>query len=236
MAILAKDIIVELKLQSDPVKAGILQGFFKTGLGEYGEGDFFLGVVVPRQRLIAKKSISISFKELRELLTSKYHEARFTAVVIMTYQYLNSDVLLKRRIYEFYLKNTKYINNWDLVDVSCPDIVGAWTFNHDRAVIYKLAKSKNLWERRMSALACLYYIRRGQADDILLIAEKLMVDQHDLIHKAVGWMLREMGKYCGQDLLRAFLNRNANKMPRTMLRYAIERFPEPERKKFLRKD
>ncbi len=229
----ASEVRRALRVEADPIKSGILSGFFKTGPGEYGEGDIFLGVTVPKQRAIAKKFIGADLQEISSLLQSKIHEERLIALLILTYQYPKASKTEKENIYNFYLDHLIWINNWDLVDATCPNILGAWLRDNDRGILYKLAKSQNIWERRMSVLACFYFIKMGEVDDILLISEKLLNDKHDLIHKAVGWMLREMGKRCDENILKAFLNEHATKMPRTMLRYAIERLPEDDRKYYL---
>lgn len=232
----AENIKKELRLLADPARASVMAGFFKTGPGEYGEGDVFLGVSVPRQRALAKQCIKISFGEIERLLTGKIHEERLTAALILTYKFEKADEAEQLRIYNFYLSHKHHINNWDLVDVTCPKIVGAWLYNHDRSILYELVESDNLWERRMAVLACFYFIKRGETDDIFLIARKLLTDKHDLIHKAVGWMLREVGKNCSEDLLKAFLDINKEKMPRTMLRYAIERLKDEDKGEYLKKN
>jgi len=238
-----RDIIKELKKYANPEKAKILQGFFKTGKGQYGEGDIFLGIVVPNQRLVAKKFIDADLESLKKLLDSKIHEHRLTAVLILTYQFPKADKKLQKKIYNFYLKNAKQINNWDLVDLSAPNIVGEYLQSlvcHSeserrisRKILYKLVKSKNLWERRISILATFTFLRNGDFTDTLKIAEILLKDEHDLIHKAVGWMLREVGKR-DQSVEEKFLKKHYQKMPRTMLRYAIERFEEGLRQKYLK--
>lgn len=230
-----KELLKDFKKQANPEKAKLLQGFFKTGKGEYGEGDIFLGLMVPQQRLLAKKYPDLSLNDLQELMNSKIHEHRLTALFILISQYKR---LPDRRteIYKFYLKNTKNINNWDLVDLSSPNIVGDYLLNHpqEQQILYKLAKSKSLWERRISVLATFMFIRGKQFDHTLKIAEMLLKDQHDLMHKAVGWMLRELGKR-DEKLLCKFLDAHKQEMPRTMLRYSIEKFPEEKRKSYLSK-
>ena len=224
----------ELKSKANSEKAKILSGFFKTGKGEYGEGDVFLGVVVPELRKIAKKYCGINSKEVEELLNSKIHEERLIALFILIEHYKKADSEQREKIVRFYLANTKNINNWDLVDLSAPKIVGDYLLDKDRAVLYKLVKSENLWERRIAVLSTFTFIRNNQFDDTLRISEILLKDKHDLIHKAVGWMLREIGKR-DINVLRAFLNKHCKVMPRTMLRYAIEKLDEKERKGFLGK-
>jgi len=225
------DIKNDFKKLANSDKAKVLSGFFKTGNGEYGEGDLFLGITVPEQRKLAQKYIDLSFPSLQVLLNNKIHEYRLTALLILTYQYKKADKLEQKNIYNFYIKNTHNINNWDLVDVTTPHIVGAYLLNKDRKILYKLAKSKNIWERRISILATFWFIRHNEFGDTLAIAHILHNDTHDLIHKAVGWMLREVGK---RDLKAEedFLKEHYQYMPRTMLRYAIEKFSENKRKKY----
>lgn len=218
---------------ANPEKAKLLQRFFKTGEGEYGEGDVFLGIVVPNQRdLVKKYHCSLSLEDIQELLNSKIHEHRLTALLILVKQYQKADEEKKKEIFDFYLRNTKNINNWDLVDLSAPNIVGDYLINKDRKILYNLAKSRHLWEKRISVLATFAFIRKNQFDDSLKISEILIKDSHDLIHKAVGWMLREIGK---RDIkpLESFLNKHYKSMPRTMLRYSIEKLPEKDRKSYL---
>jgi 3-methyladenine DNA glycosylase AlkD len=232
----AKDVIKDLNTYADKEKAKILQKFFKTGKGEYGEGDIFIGIVVPNIRIVAKKYKDLTFPEIQKLLNSKIHEHRLTALFILTYQYPKADEKLKKKIVEFYLKNTKQINNWDLIDLSSVEILGEYFLEHNayKRVLLKFSKSKNLWERRISIIATFTFIRDRQFADSLKIAETLLNDKEDLIHKAVGWMLREIGK---RDLKteEEFLKKHYQKMPRTMLRYAIEKFPEDKRQLYLLK-
>lgn len=229
-------IIKELKNIANPAKAKILSGFFKTSKGQYGAGDQFIGITVPKQRETAKKYYEdASFEDLQKMLENKIHEYRLTALIILIYKYEKTkDTKLQKQIYDFYIKNLKYVNNWDLVDVTTPNIVGDYLFNNPNKIniLYKLAKSKNLWEKRVSILATFKFIKEKQFEDTLKIAEILLNDEHDLIHKAVGWMLREMGKRDIKPLVK-FLDKYATKMPRTMLRYAIEKFPEEMRKYYL---
>lgn len=209
-------------------KAKILSGFFKTGKGEYGEGDIFWGINLPTQRNIAKDYADLPFIDLEKLLQNKVHECRLTALLILTHKYEKSckakDLKAKKQIFDFYIKNTKYINNWDLVDVSCYKIIGEYLFDRDRKILYKLAQSKNLWEKRIAIVSTLYFIRQKDFTDTLKISEILLNDKHDLIHKAVGWMLREVGKK-DENVLHDFLKKHAKTMPRTTLRYSIERLP-----------
>lgn len=267
----AKTVKAELKRVASPAKARVYQRFFKTGPGEYGEGDIFIGCMMPDCRAIAKQFQALSFKEIQILLNSKIHEERMVGLVILTYQYeelekeekkvkkkvkkneykkkeikknkeqlKEKDYFLKqkKKIYAFYMKNLVAVNNWDLVDVTVPRIVGAYLLEHpeEKKIIYKLVRSRNLWDRRVAVLATFPFIKAGDFTDILALAELLLGDRHDLIHKAVGWMLREVGKRgsAGDAALRCFLDRHAATMPRTMLRYAIERFPESRRKAYLK--
>jgi len=224
----------ELKKLANSKQAEILQRFFKTGKGEYGEGDIFLGVKVPIQRKVADKFQELSLKDIEKLLKSKIHEHRMTALLILIKQYKKADEREKKKIFNFYLKNTKNINNWDLVDISAPKIMGEYLLNKPRNVLYKLAKSDNLWERRIAIISTFTFIRNNEFDDTLKIAKILLNDKHDLIHKAVGWMLREVGKR-DQKIEEEFLKKHYSKMPRVMLRYAIERFEEKKRKFYLSK-
>jgi 3-methyladenine DNA glycosylase AlkD len=229
-----KQIRNDLSKLKDSKKAKLLSGFFKTGKGQYGEGDNFLGIVVPKQRKVAKQYNHLGLNELQELLSSKIHEHRLTALFILVHKYKKADNKEKKKIVDFYLKNTKNINNWDLVDLSAPNILGDYLLENKGDILYKLAKSKHLWEKRISVLATFAFIRENDFKDALKIAEILLKDKHDLIHKAVGWMLREVGK---RDLKKekGFLETHYKGMPRTMLRYAIEKFSDKERKHFLTK-
>lgn len=220
----------ELKSFSDPRKARVLQGFFKTGFGQYGYGDIFWGVAVPDTRRVAKKYLDIGFSDIAGLLHSKIHEQRLLALIILVLRFSKADEITRREIYGFYLKNVRYVNNWDLVDSSAKYIVGAYVFAKDNDVLLRLAKSKSLWERRIAIIATFYFIENGRYDETFLIAGILLDDKHDLIHKAVGWMLREVGKR-NQAAEEDFLRKHCRVMPRTMLRYAIERF-EPRLRKF----
>lgn len=208
------------------------QRFFKTGEGEYGEGDLFLGIRVPEVRKIAKKFNKLSLPETEKLLHSKYHEARLCALVILVNLCKKAEQDLHTSVYELYLANTSYINNWDLVDISAQHIVGSYLLERDRKVLHQLAESEDLWERRIAIMSTLFFIRHNDFDTTIEIAEQLLEDDHDLIHKAVGWMLREVGK---REIKReqAFLDKHIRSMPRTMLRYAIEKFPETKRKEYL---
>jgi len=220
----------ELRFKANPEKAKLLQGFFKTGKGEYGEGDIFLGVVVPESRKIAKKYADLALADVEKLLHSKIHEERLTALLILVDKFHAGKE--QKKIYNFYLQNTKYINNWDLVDLSAHKIVGAYLTDKSKSILIKLARSRNLWERRIAVIATFSFIKDNRFKESLKIAKILLNDEHDLIQKAVGWMLREVGK---RDLKteESFLREYCKKMPRTMLRYAIEKFPERKRKRFL---
>ena len=236
-----KQLRKDLRKLANPKKANILQSFFKTGKGEYGEGDIFLGITVPEQRKVAVrynlpagKVETLDFRNIQKLLNSKIHEERLVALLILVEQYKKVDEANKNKIFDFYLKNTKRINNWDLVDLSAPKIVGRHLLDKDRSILYKFARSANLWERRIAILATFWFINKLQFSDALKIGEILIKDKHDLIHKAVGWMLREIGKR-NQKVEEDFLKKFYKIMPRTMLRYAIERFSEDKRKFFLDK-
>ena len=222
-----------IKLKN-PIKAKILSGFFKTGKGQYGEGDIFLGITVPLQRKLAQKYLTLSQSDIQKLLDSKIHEHRLTALFILIKRYQQSDLKAKKEIVDFYLKNLNNINNWDLIDLSAPKILGDYFQDKDKSVLYKLAQSNNLWKRRISILATYTFIKNKQFDDTLKISELLLGDKQDLIHKAVGWMLREVGKK-DQKVEEIFLKKYYKIMPRTMLRYSIERFPEKKRRYYLKK-
>jgi 3-methyladenine DNA glycosylase AlkD len=232
MPIPAAMISKELRTLAAPGTASILQRFFKTGPGEYGEGDVFLGIKVPPLRALAKRHPDTGLETIATLLESRYHEERFFALLLMMQRYQRSPRPEQTAIYNLYLGNTHRINNWDLVDVSAPHIVGRHLQDRSRKVLHKLAHSSSLWERRIAIIATLHFIRLHDFDDTLRIAATLLQDEHDLMHKAVGWMLREVGK---RDLAaeEGFLKQHYHSMPRTMLRYAIERFAEPKREKYL---
>jgi len=224
----------ELKKLANPKQAKILMQFFKIGKGEYGEGDIFLGIKVPVQRQVVKKYQDLPLKDVQQLLNSKIHEHRLVGVLILVRQFMKGDEKQRGVIYKIYLKNTRRINNWDLVDLSAPNIVGTYLLDKPRKILYQLAKSKNLWERRIGIMATFIFIRNNDFKDTLAISKILLNDPHDLIHKAVGWMLRELGKR-DQVIEEKFLKEHFQKMPRTMLRYAIEKFPEKKRQGYLRK-
>ena len=226
----------ELKALANPSRAFGLQKFFQTAKGQYGEGDIFLGLTVPEVRKVAAKNKNLTFPEIEKLTSSKFHEFRLCGLVILTLQFKSSKELLEhQKIFNFYMKQAKagYINNWDLVDVSAP-IIGAYLVSQKDPYPFleKLSRSKSLWDRRLAIIFTFAFIRAGELDPTIEISQRLLNDDHDLIHKAVGWMLREVGKRDIQ-ILRAFLNENAQAMPRTMLRYAIEKLSETERRKWL---
>jgi|SRR3989344_6990996 len=222
----------ELERLTDNKKASFLQRFFKTGKGEYGEGDIFVGLTVPQSRILAVKYKDLSFLEILELLKSKIHEERLIALLILVHRF-EKNPEEQRKIYNFYLKNTKYVNNWDLVDLSSHHIIGEYLLDKPKDILFELARSKNFWERRISLISTFAFIRDGKLDISLELAEILVDDKHDLIQKALGWMLREIGK---KDLEteETFLKKYYKQMVRTALRYAIEKFPEEKRLKYLR--
>ncbi len=224
----------EVRQLANPAKAKALQRFFKTGQGEYAEGDVFAGLTVPQSRILAKKFGSLSLSDARKLLRSKIHEERLIALLILVEQFGQGEGGIQKQIVKLYLANTKYINNWDLVDLSAPKILGAATFrgSPSKSLFTRLARSKSLWERRVAMLATLAFIQKKHFAETLRLAKILLKDDHDLMHKAVGWMLREVGKR-DQEVEEKFLKKYYKTMPRTMLRYAIERCPEKLRKKYL---
>ncbi len=223
----------ELKRLGNKEKAKVLQGFFKTGPGEYGEGDCFLGIKVPELRKLAKKHQAISIREIDQLLKSSIHEERLLSLFMLVRRYSKEDDAEQKIIYELYLKRTKFVNNWDLVDGSAEHIVGAFLIDRSKKPLYSLAKSKNLWERRISIMSTFHFIKHNEFSEALKISKILLTDDEDLIHKAVGWMLREIGKR-HLPLEEKFLKEHYKAMPRTMLRYAIEKFPEPKRQRYLK--
>lgn len=224
----------EIKKASNYKQAKLLERFFKTGKGQYGEGDIFLGIKVPVQRKIAKKYTDLALSDLKKIITSKFHEYRLIALFILIDQYKKANLANKKIIFNFYLKHSKNINNWDLVDLSAPNILGHYLLDKKRTLLYKLAKSKNLWQKRISIIATAAFIRNNQFVETLKISRILLNDDHDLIHKAVGWMLRELGKR-NQALEENFLKKYYRQMPRTMLRYAIEKFSSSKRRFYLKK-
>jgi len=240
-----------LRAEASPARAAAVARFFKTGVGEYGEGDRFLGVTVPTQRTIARRFRDLPLKEADALLQSPIHEDRSTALLILVGQFVrrHTDVQLRERIFRLYMRRLRFINNWDLVDVSAAPIIGGWLAStralasrnarlagHDREndLLVRLARSRNVWSRRVAMIATLHFTVRGDHREAIRIATQLVNDEHDLIHKAVGWMLREVGKRASLDALRRFLREYAGTMPRTTLRYAIERLPPAERARWMR--
>lgn len=233
---LGKKVLAELRNAASPAQAENLARFFKTGKGEYGEGDLFLGVTVPQQRAVVKKYWKdIALLDVQNLISSKFHEARLTALLILVEQYQKTDDLGKLAIYNFYWHNVEFINNWDLVDLSAPKIVGDFLLRQRdvKKFLRVWLKSKNLWIRRIAVLATFTFLRVGRGEETLFVAKNLLRDKHDLIHKAVGWMLRELGKRLGVKNLTDFLDDNAKQMPRVMLRYAIEKLTNKQRKFYL---
>lgn len=230
----ATDVLTHLQERADPEKAEHSGSYFKSGAGGYGEGDEFLGIRVPEVRKAARKFGQLSLDQTEVLLRSKFHEARLCALILLVQKFEQGDQALRTVIYQLYLKNRRNINNWDLVDVSAPSILGAYLWNHreEIGILQELAESDRIWDRRLAIMSTLYFIRKGSYDMTLHLAEKLLADKEDLIHKAVGWMLREFGKQ-NMPIEEAFLRKHVNQMPRTMLRYAIEKFPEPKRKRYL---
>ena len=228
------DLKEEVRKLSDPKRAETNAWFFKTGKGEYGEGDKFAGLSVPKCRQIAKNFKDLELADIKELLNSPIHEERLIAIFILVSKFSKADEKIRTGIFTFYLKNTKQINNWDLVDSSAYFIVGEFLLDKPRSILYELAKSKNIWERRIAIIASLQFIKkRKEYKDTFEIAELLLKDDHDLIHKAAGWMLREVGEKVGEKELIEFLSKHYKEMPRTMLRYAIEKFQQNLRKRYL---
>jgi 3-methyladenine DNA glycosylase AlkD len=228
-----EDIRKKLQPLADEDKAKVLQRFFKTGPGEYGEGDRFLGIKVPELRKVAKELQQVRLETVRALLKSPFHEERLLSLLILMGRYRKADETGRKRVYDLYLKSTPWIDNWDLVDLSAAHIVGEFLWQRDKRPLHRLAKSKNLWERRIAIMATFHFIKKNAFSQTLKISEMLLSDDEDLIHKAVGWMLREVGKR-DPATEEAFLKAHYKSMPRTMLRYAIERFPEAKRQCYLK--
>ena len=223
----------ELRSIANLEKVKILSSFFKTGKGQYGEGDIFIGITVPQNREIAKKHILAPFSVLSEMISSPIHEFRLSALIALVLRFKrNKDDASRSKIVDFYLSHTQHINNWDLVDLSCPYILGEWTLTHDDKVLLSLSTSDNMWEQRIAIVSTLMHIRNHKFDTAITLAENLLSHSHDLMHKATGWMLREVGK---RDIttLRNFLNTHAHLMPRTAIRYAIEKLSNEERRHYL---
>ena len=225
-------LISDMQQLANPEKAVTIAGFFKTGKGEYGEGDLFMGIPVPEQRKIARKYSLMSLKDLQKLISSKIHEHRLTALLILVIKYSKAHIKIREDIVNFYLKNIRHINNWDLVDLSADKILGPHLWERDNSILFNMATSQNLWERRIAIMTTFHFIKNNQFRDTLALAEILLHDRHDLIHKAVGWMLREIGKR-DQETEERFLLKYYTKMPRTMLRYAIEKFDDNKRRFYL---
>jgi 3-methyladenine DNA glycosylase AlkD len=217
---------------ADPDRALALKRFFKTGPGQYGEGDRFLGLTLPQVRQLAREYRTLPRRELASLVRSPWHEARTVALIIMVHQHRRGTPGQRRDLHRLYLRNTRWVNNWDLVDLSAEELVGAELQDGNRRLLDRLAASSLLWERRIAMIATFHYIKQNDFGDALRIAQSLAGDRHDLIHKAMGWMLREIGKR-NLEVEERFLDRFATRMPRTALRYAIERFPEARRQHYL---
>lgn len=228
-----KEIVEHLKSLGKNSDKKQLQRFFKTGKGQYGEGDIFIGIRVPKIRKLVPKYKNVSIKKVKELISSPFHEVRLFALFVLVRKFDKAEKKQQKEVFDFYLANTRFINNWDLVDLSAPNIVGKYLLDKDRTPLLILANSENLWEKRIAMLACYTFIKNGEFDTALQIADILRYDTHDLIHKAVGWMLREIGN---RDLAveEAFLKKCYNTLPRTLLRYAIEKFDEASRQDYLK--
>jgi DNA alkylation repair enzyme len=230
----AADLLARIHALADPERAVLVARFFKTGPGQYGEGDQFLGLPVPRQRELAREFRPLPLDEVEQLVRSPWHDCRSIGLIIWTLQFAKAGPAGQQEIYERYLANRRYVNNWDLVDVTCPAIVGGYLLRRDRSPLYELAAEDHLWSQRISIVSTLPFIRKNQFADAFALAELLLPHRHDLIHKAVGWMLREVGKR-NEEALEEFLADHARQMPRTMLRYAIERLPPAQRQAYLQK-
>lgn len=230
-----KDVQAALRKHINPEKAAFFPRFFKTGPGEYGEGDMFLGITVPNVREAIKPYRELPLSEVKKLLTSKWHEDRLAALLILVWQYPKANEATQKDIYNFYLAHTAHINNWDLVDCSAEYIVGAYLMHklEKMTVLTQLARSSSLWERRIAILSTFHYIKKGKAEEALEVTDILLHDQHNLIQKATGWMLREIGKRVDQEVLLAYLNDHAHDMPRTTLRYAIEHLSPEQRAQYM---
>ena len=232
----ARQVIRQLQSVSSAQRAKNLSWFFKTGPGEYGEGDMFLGVTVPQIRTIVKDHLDIGLGEIKDLLASKYHEVRLAGALCLVEMARTADIKTRKKIFETYLKHRHRINNWDIVDLSAPMVVGEYLLRAPRAktVLKKLSQEKSMWSRRIAILATFAFIRVGRFNESLTLAKKYLSDKENLMHKATGWMLREAGKRDKNALVK-FLNRHAHIMPRTMLRYSIEKFSPKEREHFMRR-
>ena len=223
----------DIRAAANPAKAKVLAGFFKTGRGHYGEGDRFLGLTVPVSRAIARRHAGLALRDIEQFLHSKIHEERLIGLLVLVHRFRLGDDAARKAVYDFYLRHAERADNWDLVDLSADKIVGTWLPDRPKDVLLTFAKSPNLWRRRIAIVSTFAFIRAGRLDDTFRIADVLLKDSHDLIHKATGWMLREAGKRDKAALV-AYLAPRYKAMPRTMLRYAIEKFPEPERKRYLK--
>jgi hypothetical protein len=231
----ATDLLARIHALADPARAELLARFFKTGPGQYGEGDQFLGLPMPRQRQLAREFRQLPPQEVeQQLVRSPWHDCRSIGLIIWTLQFAQAGPAGQQELYERYLLNRRFVNNWDLVDITCPAIVGGYLLRRDRAPLYELAAEDHLWSQRMSIVSTLAFIRKGQFADTFALAEQLCSHRHDLIHKAVGWMLREAGKR-NEDALTEFLADFGPQLPRTTLRYAIERLSPAQRQQYLQK-
>lgn len=228
-----EDIQKRLRNIANEKHAAVSQRFFKTGPGEYGEGDVFIGIRVPVLRKLAGDYSDLSLDDITTLLRSRIHEERLLALLLLVRSFSKGDDPEKKSIYELYLKNTEFVNNWDLVDSSAEHIVGAYLMDKSKTILYRLAESDDLWERRISIMSTFHFVKRHEFSETLKISKMLLLDRHDLIHKATGWMLREIGKR-HLPTEENFLNIHYKNMPRTMLRYAIEKFPEQKRQRYLK--
>jgi 3-methyladenine DNA glycosylase AlkD len=233
MKMTALDASQKIRALANPGKAKILSGFFKTGPGQYGEGDKFLGVMVPQTRNIAQQFLELPLPELQKLIRSPWHEERLLGLIILVLRSKRCKTERERKTYfDFYIRQMRWINNWDLVDLTAVDVIGGYLWDKPTDILLKWVKSKRLWDRRVAVLATFYFIRKGRFDESLRLSEMLLKDEEDLMHKAVGWMLREMGKRDEKKLL-AFLESHAAHMPRTMLRYSLEKLSEPQKRRYM---
>jgi 3-methyladenine DNA glycosylase AlkD len=230
----AREAKQKLEALASPDLAKSSGRFFKTGPGQYGEGDIFIGVKVPTLRAVSREFRLLPLEEVEPLLNSPIHEVRHLALMILVLQVAKSDHAHRRVVFDFYMQNTKFVNNWDLVDCSAPQVVGGFLMDKSRKPLFDLAKSKSLWERRIAIVSTQHFIRQADFADTLAISQKLLKDKEDLIHKATGWMLREVGQKA-EAVLEAFLDQHGAAMPRTMLRYAIEKFPPDQRRAYLQR-
>jgi 3-methyladenine DNA glycosylase AlkD len=229
---ISSQVISQLKSCADPARARHSQKYFKTAKGEYGSGDRFLGVRVPAIRKIARQFKSLSLADYEELIASPWHEVRLLALIVLVDQFRHANLAQREKIYRSYMRHRRGVNNWDLVDTSAPTIVGGYFRDRDRVKLYDLLRSSRVWDRRIAVMACFSFIRDGEFDDGLRVAECLLRDRHDLVQKAVGWLLREIGNR-DRVVEEMFLRQHCHEMPRVMLRYAIEKFPASRRKSYL---